>query len=476
MSGETSSEAAAIPALAAPTGEQVRWLPGAFRRGVFWLVFLGPFFFLTYGFANRHSAALDAAGAVGSFYFAWEKSVPFWPWTIIPYWTIDLLYGFAFLCCRDKAASTRLGLRLLSVQFICVICFLLWPLRFDFIRPQVEGVSGALFGILAGFDMPYNQAPSLHIALLVVIWRQFANLSAPCAVRAFIHAWAILIGVSVLTTWQHHFIDVPTGLAVGLFCLWLWPEKGPSPLKRSPPLRPDLAFRYGIGALAALALALVQGLGTIWIVLGWIAISLAMAAWNYVHAGAAGFQKQHGRHSLASRWLFAPCMFGAHINARLWTRKHPAAILVTEGIWLGRLPGTREFASWAAAGGGNVALFDLTAELPAPRLPDAAVYDGLPCLDLVPVQTETLREAVRRIARLRAEGREVWIACALGFSRSAAVAAAWLRHAGIAANIAEAVARLDTARGIAGVDRVVLGESDLAALTAFERRQKEATS
>ena len=96
------------------------------------------------------------------------------------------------------------------------------PFRFSFDRPAADGVAGALFDVLAGFDLPYNQLPSLHIALAVILWVLYASKVQGVA-RILLTLWFVMIGASVLTTYQHHFIDVPTGFALGWLCVWLWP-------------------------------------------------------------------------------------------------------------------------------------------------------------------------------------------------------------------------------------------------------------
>ena len=75
------------PAISDATGSRPRlpWL-----RSVAWLLVLGPFFFLSYGYANHMAAGRAITDSV---FFEWERQVPFLPWTIIPYWSIDLFYG-----------------------------------------------------------------------------------------------------------------------------------------------------------------------------------------------------------------------------------------------------------------------------------------------------------------------------------------------------------------------------------------------
>ncbi|MGN7916871.1 phosphatase PAP2/dual specificity phosphatase family protein [Lysobacter sp. 22409] len=419
-------------------------------RALLWLSLLGPLFFLSYGYANSVAAARTD---VPHIVFAWEHAIPFWAWTIVPYWSIDLFYGISLFVCRDRRELDNQALRLLTAQAIAVGCFLLLPLRYTFQRPDSDGVFGWLFDVLLGFDKPFNQAPSLHIVLLIVLWVRFAHhLGGPW--RWLLHLWFALIGVSVLTTFQHHFIDIPTGLLAGWLCVWLWPERVAAPWRGAALARDrqrwKLAAAYCTGA-AVLAFAGWSLGGAAWWLL-WPAWSLAMVASNYALFGAAGFQKRDdGRLSLAAGWLYAPYLLGAWLNSRWWTRRAPQPVAVADGVWLGRVPGAGQRGEFAA-------LVDCSAELslPAWREGDAV----RPMLDLVAPTPAQLREVAQDIERVRERGKTL-VCCALGYSRSAAAIAAWLLLSGRAANVDEAIAILHRAR-----PAIVLGAAHRSALEA----------
>ena len=434
---------------------------GLWKRGVLWLLLLAPLFFASYSFANWLSAQ---RADVGTLVFAWESQMPLWPWTIAPYWSIDLLYGLSFLLPTTRREMDRHGLRLLSVQLLCIAAFLLWPLRFTFERPELDGLFGTMFDVLMGFDKPFNQAPSLHIALLVVIWMMFARHTHGLWLRGLLHGWMALIGVSVLTTWQHHFIDVPTGVLAGWLCVWLWPQQGPSPLLHwqlaRDPQRWRLALRYCFGA--ALLTAVAVNLGGAWLWLLWPSLSLLLVALNYALFDAAGFQKDaDGRLSSATCWLLAPYLAAAWLNSRLWTRKHPQADEVGEGVWLGRIPAAAQAERFHA-------LLDLCAELP--RRAPAKAYRSLPVLDLSVPNAQTLLAAAQAIETLRLQG-PLLVYCALGYSRSATAVAAWLLHSGRCQSLSEALARLRLAR-----PQVVLSEAHQRALADMQQLSGGATS
>jgi len=404
-------------------------------RAAAWLAFLGPFFFASYGFATWWTAQRHDVPFV---VFEWERWIPFVPWTIVPYWAIDVLYGISLFLCATRAELDRHALRLFTAQVISVSAFLLYPLRFTFERPEVEGLFGAMFTVLGGFDRPFNQAPSLHISLLVILWALYARHTPP-RWRIALHAAFLLIGVSVLTTYQHHFIDIPTGVVVGMLCLWLWPDGQPSPLQGAQlardPARRRLAVRYALGAGA---MALVSGLlGGAFLWLCWVALALALVALIYAALGAHAFQKHGGRLSLGAASLLAPYTAGAWINSRAWTWRDRAPAEIADGVWIGRVPAPRDLLArdWA--------IVDLCAELPVD--PPARGYAHVPVLDLCAATPADLRAAALAIEGLRAHG-PVLVCCALGYSRSACAVAAWLLMTRRSHDVREAIARVRKAR------------------------------
>jgi protein-tyrosine phosphatase len=429
--------------------------PRPWKAAALWLAVLGAFFFASYDFANWLASR---RAAVGSIAFGWEHHIPFLAWTIIPYWSIDLFYAASpFLCATRRELSVH-ARRLLAAQLFCVACFIAFPLRFSFPRPTAGGVSGALFTALAQFDKPFNQAPSLHIALLVILWVRYAAHLGPAG-RALLHLWFALIGVSVLTTYQHHFFDLPTGLWAGLFCLWLIPEASPAaPAERSrEPLRLLLALAYLITGAVLCRLAAYLGGGE-WLLL-WPAGALVLLAAIYAVGDATLFRKADGRFPPATFALFFPYLAGAWLNSRLWTWREAAPARLPGGVLLGRIPTRRELRAMGAR-----SVVDLVAELPLD--PTGVAYRAVPLLDLLAPSPSQIDAGVAAVAALAGE-RPTLLCCALGYGRSATVAVAWLLASGSAAGVDEAIAEVRRLRP--GIELHARHRRQLAAWLAARR-------
>jgi protein-tyrosine phosphatase len=405
------------------------------RRAALWLLFLAPFFYAAYGLANWYASTLPQ---VDSIVFRWERHIPFIAWSILPYWSINAFYALSLFVNEDTAGVDRLAGRYLSSQLVACLCFVAFPLAASFTRPDSNGLPGFMFDVLAGFDKPFNQAPSLHIALLVVIWDHLRR-RLPRRLRPAWHGWCALIGASVLTTYQHHFIDIPTGALLGLFALWLFPADSAPPFAgfrwATDGKRQRLAAGYALGAALLLGAAWSgAALHMAWLALLWPALALAIVAFGYCGAGEKIFQKRaDGSVSLASRLLIWPYRLGARLNAWAWTRRLQPHVRIAEEVHLGRFPRGAEGARFAT-------VIDLTAEFERPGGAPGR-WLAVPMLDLVPPPAADIACAARLIEEHRTRG-PLLVCCALGFQRSAHAVAAWLVATGRAADAAAAEAVL----------------------------------
>jgi membrane-associated phospholipid phosphatase len=369
-------------------------------------------FFLTYNFAN---AAASRSDHVAVLMFPWERYIPFIGWTILPYWSSDLLYILSVWICRTRAELDLHAKRLLAIQIFSIACFLAFPARCVFERPPVSGWPGFMFTSLYRFDLPFNQAPSLHVGLAVILWMRFrAHTSG--AVRIALTAWFLLVAASTLTTYQHHFIDVPTGAWAGLLVMAALPERRVA----EPQIRMTLLYLTGAVGCTLAAFA-IQGFA--WLLL-WPGFALSMVAAAYWTGDSSWLGRRNP--------LMLPYTAAAWINSRLWTRGEPAKNHLIEAVWIGRAPST-------ADRDGMNSVVDLAPELTTRG--DAHIA----MLDLSPPTDDQLDAAVRAIIGL--EGRRpTLVCCALGYSRSAIASAAWLIAAGHSGNPEDAIEQVRRAR------------------------------
>lgn len=396
------------------------------------LLMVGAIFYGSYGLANWLSAMRAPVPEVA---FDWEWQIPFMGWTIVPYWTLNGFYAAAFFLCSSRQQLHGYVRQLLGAQALAVLCFLLLPLQFSWTKPATDGLFGWLFASLAAFDQPYNQAPSLHIMLTLIVggfyWHRL-----PQRWRLPLVLWFALIAVSVLTTWQHHFIDIPTGLLAGALVLWLVPRSGASPLRcRYSRMPGRQRWAAGYGVLAGLfALPALQGGAWLWLL--WPAASCLLLAACYACLGAAALQKRDdGRHSLAVSLLLLPYLLAVRLNMAYWLRGQPLDTAVTERVHLGSV----------LAAADHPLVLDVCAEYPV--FGCWRHYRCLPMLDMVAPTAAELKQAADQLQKMLQQHRgSLLVGCALGYGRSAAVLLTWLLRHGGCSSLDEALVRLRAVR------------------------------
>lgn len=390
---------------------------------------------------------------VGTWYYEWERYIPFVPLLIIPYMSIDLLFvGGPFLC-QSRDELRVLSQRITFAILVAGACFLLIPLRLSGERLQPHDWAAVIFKFLHGFDQPYNLFPSLHIALRTILADLYAKHTKGIT-RFASHVWFSLIGLSTLLTYQHHFVDIVGGFVLAAICFYLFREEN-TRLPVLPNYR--VGAYYAGGALLAIVISFA---GWPWTgILFWPALALALTATAYWGLGPSIYRKTNGRLPMSTQLMFAPCLIGQHLSLLHYRRQCDAWNQITPDVWISARLNRDEAAKMCQAGA--TAILDLTAEFSETAALRALGYHNIPILDLTAPNPAQLREAVKFISQ-HAENGVVCIHCKVGYSRSAAVVGAYLLASGHAKTVEQAVAILRNGR-----PTIVIRPEAFAALNAF---------
>jgi membrane-associated phospholipid phosphatase len=414
--------------LAGPPRERLTFQAAAVAIG------LSVLFLIVYGCLNWFTSLRSD---VGTWYYEWERYIPFVPLMVIPYMSIDGFFVTAPFLCKNRRELSVFTRRITLAILAAGTCFLIMPLELAVERPPLEGWLGAAFGWFFVTDKPYNLFPSLHIALRTILADVFARHTRGIWTIAS-HVWFSLIGFSTLLTYQHHVIDVVGGFVLAALCFYAVPTQqhyeSVTPNRR-------IAVYYLFGSfLLALGAALCWPLGGL---LLWPAGCCLMAAAAYVGLGPNIYRKTGGRLPLSVRLVLAPLLIGQWLSLWHYRRQCRPWDEVVPHLWIGRQLTDRE--AERALHQGVVAVLDLTAEFSEAKPFLTTRYLNVPILDLTAPTPEQLRRCLDFIGQHIATG-VVYFHCKVGYSRSAAVVGAYLLSSGHCNSADEAIDCLRAAR------------------------------
>jgi hypothetical protein len=391
-------------------------------------------FLIVYGACNWITARRSG---VGVFYFQWEHSIPFVPFMILPYMSIDLFFIAAPFLCRTDRELLTFSRRIIAAILIAGICFLLFPLRFAFPRPHANGWIGAIFDWFRGMDAPYNLFPSLHAAL----WLFLVNIYARHLRGVFLGSamvWFALIALSPVLTYQHHIIDIGAGFVLAGYCFYFFRD---SPAKLPVTKNQRVGFYYAAAAMFLFAFAPVFWPSSA--LLFWPGFSLGIVAGAYFGLGPGIFRKTNGTLAWSARLVLGPCLLGQYLSLLHYRRQCRSWDEVIPKVWIGRKLSNCE--AEGAVRSGVTAVLDLSAESSEAKAFRVINYRNIPILDLTAPSLEQLLEMGKFIAE-HSETGIVYVHCKIGYSRSAAAVAAYLIMSGKVNDTEEAITIIQRAR------------------------------
>lgn len=158
-------------------------------------------------------AALTAARASQwQLYADWELALPFWPFMIVPYLSMFVLFLLPPLQ-LDEAELRALTMRLCVASVLGGVLFLAFPAHMGFTPRSDAGIWQGIYSAIYRIDGPFNTVPSFHVIYTASILYAMIDVATPMLRRLYV-AWLLVVCTSTVLTHRHHLLDVVAGLAL----------------------------------------------------------------------------------------------------------------------------------------------------------------------------------------------------------------------------------------------------------------------
>jgi membrane-associated phospholipid phosphatase len=159
-------------------------------------------------------------------YAQWELSIPFWPFMVVAYLSMFLLFVTPPLQ-LDAGELRDLVRRLVIATLIGGIAFLCLPAQLGFAERTDAGIWQPLYDRIYEIDNRFNTVPSFHVIYTASILLAFMAV-ATAPLRWLYLAWLAIVCSSTVLTHRHHLLDVAAGLAIAVAVRAVFPRPLPS--------------------------------------------------------------------------------------------------------------------------------------------------------------------------------------------------------------------------------------------------------
>ncbi|WP_082891154.1 phosphatase PAP2/dual specificity phosphatase family protein [Chryseobacterium glaciei] len=386
-----------------------------FKHKIYALLLCSVVFMIVYNYTAWYVSRLEK---VPSFVFDFEKYIPFLPWTIIPYMTSGLFFCSVFFFCNTKEQLKVLTQRMLFVTVVAGICFLLFPLKFSLQRPEVNNsIFGYSFQFLTTFDSPFNQAPSLHIVYAFIFWSVFRNLKKW---RIFLMIWLVAIGISTLTTYQHHLIDIISGTILAHISFIIFPYQKNNFLYRNFQVA---NFYFLLGwIIVSVSLLLYKFSHAYWLIFLWMALVMIIVGYQYQKNNIHFLKDNNGNISFFKKIFYFPYSLIYWIFWK-FLRKNKRPLEIVDNIYISSKPDKKDLQDFEI--NKNIFIYDLSSEIEEnSEIKEKSTYYSVPFLDIGMLDIHQTKKLVLKITenyhQLPKDGK-ILIHCTMGYTRSSVI-------------------------------------------------------
>ena len=193
------------------------------RLKIKYIIFITIFFTILYKSSEFYARTLDN---VPSYFMSWEEKIPFLTIFMLPYMTSAPFFFGTFLTVKNKKNLNFYVKQAIFLTIVSIIIFFIVPMKFYFPKPEVDNqILKSFFYILGKIDSSFNQCPSLHVSFAFLSAEVYCREVKSKFLKSFFGIWGLLLAISVLFVYQHHFIDFVGGTLIFLITCIIFPRK-----------------------------------------------------------------------------------------------------------------------------------------------------------------------------------------------------------------------------------------------------------
>lgn len=382
-----------------------------------WMIVSYLIFIFFYKIAGIYASNLES---VPSFYFPWEKNIPFISWLVIPYMSSGIFFVIIFFLCKTKESLYILVKQINSITIISSISFFIFPLKFAFEKPEIKNsFLSIFFQFLERMDNSFNQCPSLHISYAVLFVIVFQK-EIKSKIKYIFHIWFLLMGLSTVFIYQHHIIDIIFALLLTIFILFIFSEKVNKRNRK-------------IGFIYFLLSFLLFSTGIIFfnwnIILFFPSLTFFLIGKAYIENNSS-FIKKEGKITLYNKIIYFPYLFCYNILWKFFRKyeENPWKEIAPD-IFIGSKLNDRQVKEFISDK--KIIIIDLSAEAEENRiLKEKGEYYSFPLLDICNFNEKIFLSALEFILgeyKNLGKNEKIYIHCLMGYSRSTALGIAFLK-------------------------------------------------
>ena len=151
-------------------------------------------------------------------YMDWELKIPMIEWMILFYYSAYAAPFFSYWLLDFREIKAMAKAFIFATIFSSVV-FLAIPTTLGYPRdPELLGTFKDLYLLLWQADHPYNLVPSMHVVIAFLLLRPLLDKNIPKWSKALVATFIVGISASIIFVYQHHLIDLVSGLGLAYFC------------------------------------------------------------------------------------------------------------------------------------------------------------------------------------------------------------------------------------------------------------------